>query len=184
MSTKCCSSWQMLPRREMRQTCMTHENFSLWTLLPPIPISNILVTVIRLNNEVINLKGRSHCQQEVSNNGASYQSHSCTRSRSTFTVNVEEMSAGSHCRAMSEKLKWDSEMCLDSFGVTNQSRGHHPSTDSAVREVRCKHWHLHRTTSMVSSDRSLFTLTLATGPCEAAGLDPVKQTIKGTLQMK
>ena len=36
---------------------------------------------------------------------------------------------------MSEELKRDREMCLDSFGVTNHSRGHHPSTGSAVGGV-------------------------------------------------
>lgn len=48
------------------------------------------------------------------------------------------MSDASHCHAMSEKLKCDREMCLDSFGVATHSRGHHPSTDSAVRGVLFK----------------------------------------------
>lgn len=43
-----------------------------------------------------------------------------------------------------KKLKCDCEMCLDSLGVTNHSRGHHPSTDSVVRGVLSKDWHLHK----------------------------------------
>lgn len=37
--------------------------------------------------------------------------------------------------AVSEKLKCDCEMCLDSYGVANYSRGHHDCTDSADKEV-------------------------------------------------
>lgn len=48
------------------------------------------------------------------------------------------MSDASLCRAMSEKLKRDREMCLDSLGVANHSKGHHPSADSAVRGLLCK----------------------------------------------
>lgn len=86
----------------------------------------------------------------------SYVSYSCMQSCRAFTVKVEVMSDASHCHALSEMLKRDSEICLDSFGVTNHSRGHHPSTDRAVRGVLHKDWHLHRITSVVYSDRPLF----------------------------
>lgn len=89
------------------------------------------------------------------------------------------MSDAPHCHAMSGKLKRDSEMCVDSFGVANHSRGHLPSTDSAVRGVPCKHCHLHGITSVVYSDRpGFFMLTLATGHCEPSALAELYSTCK------
>lgn len=84
------------------------------------------------------------------------------------------MSDVSH--AVSEKLKCYPEMCLDSFGVANHSRGHHDCTDSAVKEVIYKtdiyiqlhHWF--RATGHFS------TLKLATGHFEALELDPVEHS--------
>lgn len=37
--------------KEMRQTCVTHAKCSSWTLPAPLLISEILVTVIGLNNK-------------------------------------------------------------------------------------------------------------------------------------
>lgn len=114
---------------------MTHESCRGRTLLAPMLMSEIPVTV-GLNNKV---KAGLTASRGVGarNSSASYLSCSRTQSCSTFTVNVEEMSDASHCHAMSEKLKRDREMCLDSFGVAKHSRGHGLSTDSAVRGVLC-----------------------------------------------
>lgn len=45
------------------------------------------------------------------------------------------MSDACYCHAVSEKLTCWREMCLDSFGVANHSRGHRDCTDTAVKEV-------------------------------------------------
>lgn len=114
------------------------------------------VTLIGWNNKV--KAGLTAGGEFAVQRSTSYVSYSCTQSCSAFTVKAEEMSDASHCHALSEKLKRDSEMCLDSFGVTNHSRVHHPSTDRAVTGVIGKDWHLHRITSVVYSDRPLFFL--------------------------
>lgn len=68
-----------------RQSCMTHENCSSWTLIAPILMSKILVTLIELNNKVVSLL--PECW--ACNSSANYQSYSCIHSCSTVTVNAE-----------------------------------------------------------------------------------------------
>ena len=46
----------------------------------------------------------------------------------TCTVNIEAVSHASHSHTVSEQLKRVCKMCLDSLGVANHSRGHHPCT--------------------------------------------------------
>lgn len=76
-----------------------------------------------------------------------------------------DVTGASRCSAMSEKLRHDSEMCLDSLSVTNHSRGHHPSADMV--RVLWRDWHVHGITSVVYSDRTVFffTFSFATGYC-------------------
>lgn len=82
-----------------------------------------------------------------------------------YSRSWRDVTGASRCRAVSEKLRHDSEMCLDSLSVTNRSRGHHPSADMV--RVLWRDWHVHGITSVVYSDRpvvffSLFHLPLAT----------------------
>lgn len=70
-----------------------------------------------------------------------------------YSGSWEDVTGASRCRAMSEKLRHDSEMCLDSLSVTNHSRGHHPSADMV--RVLWRDWHVHGITSVVYSDRTV-----------------------------
>lgn len=95
---------------------------------------------------------------------------------SAWVIEVRPLPSNHSWRVLSEKLKRDSEMCSDSFGVTDHSRGHRPSTDRAVRGVPAKDWHLHGITSVVYGDRPLFILTLARDQVEAGDCEVNKET--------
>lgn len=81
-----------------------------------------------------------------------------------YSRSWRDVTGASRCRAVSEKLRHDSEMCLDSLSVTNRSRGHHPSADMV--RVLWRDWHVHGITSVVYSDRPavfFFPFSFATG---------------------